>query len=119
MTQMTNNKKYDLEERTFLFGKNIIDLSKKLPNNNSNAVLIKQFIRSGTSVGANYREANETCTKKDFKFKIGICLRESKETAYWLKLLLHSNPTLSKEISPLLQENQELVKIFGAISNKT
>ena len=77
--------------------------------------IIDQIIRSGTSMGANYREAKETSTKKDFKFKIGICLRESKENAYWLQLIIEANPGLEKRIEPLLKENRELVKIFATI----
>jgi four helix bundle protein len=77
-------KRFNLEERTLNFGKRIIHLAKAIPINKVNNSLIDQLIRSGTSVGANYREANETITKKDFKFKIQICRKEAKETKYWL-----------------------------------
>jgi len=112
-------KSYNLEERTLEFGKRIIRLCKALLPNTINFKLIDQITRSGTSVGANYREANETLTKKDFKFKIGICLRESKETVYWLQLIIEANSEFEKRIESLLKENRELVKIFAAILIKS
>jgi four helix bundle protein len=75
-------------------------------------------VRSGTSMGANYREANETETKKDFKYRIRICRKEGKETVYWLKLIIEANPEFKKRIEPLLQESSELVKIFASILEK-
>ena len=113
------DKKYDLEERTLEFGKNIIRLCKSLPGNTVNFRLIDQVVRSGTSIGANYREANETVTKKDFKFKISLCLRESKETIYWLELIKEANLDFQERINKLLQETKELVKIFAAILEKS
>lgn len=115
MGEFSTNKCYDLEERTLEFGKRIIRMCKALPPNTINFKLTDQIIRSGTSVGANYREANETSTKKDFKFKIGICLRESKETIYWSQLIIEANQKFDKRIEPLLKENMELVKIFATI----
>ena len=113
------NKKYDLEDRTLEFGKRIIYLVKELPKNTINFNLCDQVIRSGTSMGANYREANETETKKDFCFRIRICRKEGKETIYWLKLIEEANPEFRKRIEPLLQETTELVKIFAAILEKS
>ena len=75
-------------------------------------------MRSGTSMGANYREANETETKKDFKYRIRICRKEAKETIYWLNLIIESNSYLKTRIEPLLQETHELLKIFAAIAQK-
>ncbi|MBI4812313.1 four helix bundle protein [Candidatus Falkowbacteria bacterium] len=115
MTEIINSKRYDLEDRTLEFGKRIIRLSKALPKNTINFKLIDQVIRSGTSMGANYREANKTETKKDFKFRIRICRKEGKETIYWLNLIIEANPEFSERIKPLLQETAELVKIFAAI----
>ena len=112
------NRHYDHEERTFNFGAKIINMAKALPRNQVNLILSNQIIRSGTSIGANYCEANETSTKKDFKFKIGICRKEAKETIYWLKLIIHANPELKEKINPLIQEATELMKIFGAILEK-
>lgn len=118
MTKTQNSKQYDLEDRTLEFGKRIINLSKALPKNTINFKLIDQLVRSGTSMGANYREANETETKKDFKFRMRICRKEGKETIYWLNLIIEANPEFEERIKPLLQETSELVKIFAAILNK-
>jgi len=112
-------KKYDLNERTLEFGKRIIRLAKTLAKNPINLVLVSQIVRSGTSVGANYREANETKTKKDFLFRMRICLKEAKETDYWLNIIIEANPHLEKRIQPLAQEAIELVKIFASIILKS
>lgn len=113
------NKIYDLEDRTLEFGKRIIRMCQALPKNTINFKLIDQIIRSGTSMGSNYREANETETKKDFKYRIRICRKEGKETIYWLHLIIEANPEFNKRIMPLLQETIELVKIFAAILEKS
>jgi four helix bundle protein len=110
--------KYDLEERTLDFGKRIIRMAKSLPKSTINFKLIDQVVRSGTSMGANYREANETETKKDFKYRIRICRKEGKETIYWLKLIIEANLEFKNRIKPLLQESSELVKIFASILEK-
>lgn len=119
MTQIQISKKYDLEDRTLEFGKRIIRLAKALPKNSVNFNLIDQVTRSGTSMGANYREANETQTKKDFLFRIRICRKEGKETIYWLHLIVEANPEFAERIQPLLQETVELVKIFATIAEKS
>jgi len=113
------DKKYDLEDRTLELGKEIIRLCKILPANTINFRLIDQSVRSGTSFGANYREANETDTKKDFRFKIRICLRESRETIYWLELIKEANPNFQIRINQLIAETKEMVKIFGSILAKS
>lgn len=118
MTKSQNYKQYDLEDRTLEFGKRIIRMCKALPKNNINFKLIDQIIRSGTSVGANYREANETETKKDFKYRIRISRKEGKETIYWLQLIIEANPEFRKRIELLLEETTELVKIFASILKK-
>jgi four helix bundle protein len=82
------NKKYDLEERTALFAERVRDFCLKLPKNTANAEYILQLIRAGSSPGANYIEANETIGDKDFKMKIKTCRRESKESGYWLRLVI-------------------------------
>jgi four helix bundle protein len=119
MNKIQNSKKYNLEERTLEFGKRIIRLVKALQKNTINARLADQIVRSGTSIGANYREANETETKNDFKYRIRICRKESKETIYWLNLIIEANPLFNERINPLLQETSELVKIFAAILTKS
>ncbi len=119
MIKIQNSKKYDLEDRTLEFGKRIIHLSKALPKNSVNYTLVSQITRSGTSLGANYREANETETKKDFLFRMRICRKEGKETIYWMNLIIEANPELSVRIEPLLEETVELVKIFATIIQKS
>ena len=114
-----NNKRYDLDERTLNFSKRIINLAKSLPKNQINFNLVSQIIRSGTSVGANYREANETSTRKDFLYRARICRKEAKETLYWLNLINESNPTFIKRTKLLSQETTELIKIFAAIIIKS
>ncbi|MDD5568388.1 MAG: four helix bundle protein [Candidatus Omnitrophica bacterium] len=109
------NKKYDLEDRTLLFAKACIDLCKIFIRNTINIELISQLIRSSSSVGANYREANDSTTKKDFYHRIGICRREAKESKYWLELLLHSNKNISNSIEPLIDEALQLARIFASI----
>ncbi|MFH0972884.1 MAG: four helix bundle protein [Patescibacteria group bacterium] len=116
---MQKSKQYDLEDRTLEFSRRIIRLTKALPKNTVNFKLIDQVVRSGTSMGANYREANETETKKDFKYRIRICRKEGKETIYWLQLIIEANPEFKKRVDPLLQETIELVKIFAAILIKS
>jgi len=108
--------KYDLEERTLKFSKYCVDLCKKVEKNIINNELIKQLIRSACSIGANYREANDTITKKDFLHKAGICRREAKESKYWLELVLHANQKLNKEIEPLIDESLQLARIFASMT---
>ncbi len=119
MTEIQKSKMYNLEERTLEFGKRIIRMCKFLPKNNVNTTLIHQVMRSGTSLGANYREANETETKKDFSFRIRICRKEGKETIYWLHLIVEANQELESRINPLISETTELVKIFASIAQKS
>jgi len=106
-----------LEERTLKFAKDCIDLYKKVEKNTINIELLKQSVRATCSVGANYREANDTITKKDFLHKTGICRREAKESKYWLELILHANQTLSKEIEPLIDEALQLARIFASMTS--
>ena len=119
MAENGNQKRYDLEERTLEFSKKIIRLAREFPKNTVNFKLIDQLIRSGTSMGANYREANETETKRDFCFRIRICRKEGKETLYWLQLVEEANPDFKEKIKVLFQETTELVKIFAAILEKS
>lgn len=108
--------KYDLEDRTLKFAKNCIDICKKIQKDIINIEIIRQLIRSCCSVGANYREANDTITKKDFIHKTGISRREAKESKYWLKLLAHANSDYNKEIEPLIGEALQLARIFASMS---
>lgn len=112
-------RKYDLEDRTALFAERVRDFCLKLPKNLANAEYIPQLIRSGSSPGANYIEANESIGDKDFKMKIRTCRRESKESAYWLRLIITSgSEDMEKERAYLRQEAKELMLIFNAILKK-
>ena len=117
--QNPNDKKFDLVERTSKFGEKIIIFAKKLPENSINRTLINQFVRSGTSVGANYMEADCAESKKDFQHKIAISKKEAKETEHWLRMISTANPDESTECEKLWNESHELVLIFSSIINKT
>jgi len=114
-----NSKKFDLEERTAKFGENIIEFAKKIPKNILTNSLINQLIRAGTSIGANYCEADCAETKKDFEHKLGICKKESKETKHWLRMIAKSNPEFNKKTRELWQEAHELNLIFISIVKKS
>ncbi len=119
MDEKTTVKKYDLEERTFKFAKEVIAFTNRLKKSIPNVEIIKQVIRSSGSVGANYIEANEALGKKDFVMRIKICRKESKESIYWLRLLEVDGDNTEKERQILINEATELMKIFGAIVEKT
>jgi len=108
-------REYDLEKRTTDFSIEIISLAKVLKKDVVNTPLINQIVKSGTSIGANYCEANGASSKRDFKNKIYICKKESKETKYWLEVIAKSNPESSKNCRKLWKEAQELVFIFSKI----
>lgn len=107
---------YNLEERTLKFSKNVITLLKKIPSTNINKPIISQLIRSATSIGANYQEANGGASKKDFRNKITICKQESKETMYWITLLAHCEDQFKTDLRQLWQEAKELTLIFSRIA---
>jgi len=110
MTQISNNKQYDLEDRTLKFAKTIIRFINKLPKTISNIEIARQLIRSAGSIGANYIEANESLSKKDFIMRIKICKKEAKESRYWLNLIeIIKNPELDEERLNYLQETTELM----------
>jgi len=115
MHQDNKNIKYDLEERTARFSEDILSFNQQVRRNMVNAHIIYQLTRSGTSIGANYCEANGACSKKDFKNKIHYCKKESKETEYWLRMINKSNPEHIKSIMKLRQENHEFTLIFSKI----
>jgi four helix bundle protein len=115
-----NSKHYDLEERTFLFAKNVRALVKKLPKTIINIEDGKQLVKASGSVGANYIEANESLSKKDFVYRVKICRKESKESIYFLRLLdLENNTNWGMEKEGLIEEATELMKIFGSIITKS
>ncbi|TAN57712.1 four helix bundle protein [Patescibacteria group bacterium] len=116
----TSNKIYDLEERTFQFAKRVAIFCKVLPKTATNIEYGKQVIRSSGSIGANYIEANEALSKKDFQMRIKICRKEAKETVYWLRLIIETNGEESiRDGAPLLQEATELKKILSSILEKS
>ena len=112
------NSKFDLEERTLKFAKQIIHLCQEFPQNTVNFKLIDQVIRSAGSIGANYREANDALGKKDFIHRLRIARKEAKETIFWLELIVEANPTLKDKVMFLISECIELRNILSAIINK-
>lgn len=107
--------KYDLEERTAKFSEIIIKFCRDIPENSITKVLILQLVRAATSIGANYCEADDAESKKDFIHKIGICKKEARETKYWLRLIANAKPEIRDEIKKLWIEAKELNLIFNAI----
>ena len=118
MTKNPNSKPYDLEERTYLFAKRCRELAKKLPRTVSNLEDGRQLIRSSGSVAANYIEANESVSRKDFALRIKIARKEAKESQPWLRLCEAGDDGLQQEQQLLLAEALELCKIFGSILEK-
>jgi len=104
----------DLCERTALFGEEVIKFAKKIHQNPVTIRLISQIVGAGTSVGANYCEADDAVSKRDFKKSIGTCRKESKETKYWLRMVATAEPNLKNEARVLWQEAKELNLIFGS-----
>jgi len=120
MTKKKNSKLYDLEDRTFAFAKRVRGFVKELPKTLSNIEDGRQLIKSSGSVGANYIEANESLSKKDFLMRIKISRKEAKESRYWIKLVETSGEQkLEKDRNELTTEATELMNIFGAILQKS
>jgi four helix bundle protein len=110
---------FDLEERTAKFGEAIVRFSRKLPRDPTNNRLIDQLVGCGTSVGANYCEANGSVSKKDFRYSISRCVKEAKETRFFLRMIAASEPTLAEEARSLYREAGELQMIFASMFRKT
>ena len=108
-------KQYDLEEKFGRFGEKIIDLAKRVSRDTITIPILSQLIRSGTSIGANYMEANGASSKKDFKNKIHICKKETKETMHWLRMLARAYEQESTECRELWQEAKGYAKMFYSI----
>ena len=120
MAKNQNSKPYDLEERTFLFARDVRKFVKTLPKTIANIEDIKQVVKASGSVGANYREANEAISKKDFVMRMKISRKEAKESAYWLRLIHETNELKNgNEAKNLLDEANELKKILSSIIEKT
>ena len=109
------NKKFDLEKRTIKFSSEIIVFAKTLKKDATNIPLISQLVRSATSIGANYHEANGASSKKDFRNKVYLCKKEARETKYWLEVIAKANKESSDLARKLWQESHELTLIFSKI----
>ncbi len=118
MTNNNTNTKWDLEERTAKFGEEVILFCKKVPSDPITTPLITQLVKAGTSVGANYCEADDAESKKDFKHKIGIVKKESRESKHFIRMIITAVPKLREEGKPLWQEATELNLNFNSIFNK-
>ena len=117
---MTNyqNPKFDLEERTAKFGEESIKFANKIPKNPITLPLVEQFVKASTSVGANFCEADDAESKKDFQHKIGICKKEARECKHWMRMIAIAVPNLKEDARILWQEAKELNLIFNSIVNK-
>ena len=117
---MMNNKEFskELEKRTKEFAIKIINLPSKLPNTAEGIVIRNQITKSGTSIGANYREANHARSKPDFKNKIKICESEASETQYWLEVIVEAKMMSWEQVKTDYEECSELLAIFTSISTK-
>jgi four helix bundle protein len=112
------DKNYDLEERTAVFGENIIKFLRTIRRNAINAPIISQLVRSATSIGANYCEADNAESRKDFRHKIGLCRKESRETMYWLRQISAAQPDRIEEARIFWKEAKELNLIFSKVIRK-
>jgi four helix bundle protein len=106
---------YDLEERTASFGEEVIKFVQCIPKRVDTNSLISQLVRSATSIGANYCEADDAESKKDFLHKIGICRKEARETKHWLRMMVVAVPEIKEKAGVLWQEAKELNLILAAI----
>ena len=117
MTNPQFSNKYDLEERTAKFGENVITFCRSIKSDKLADPILNQLIRSGTSIGANYMEANGASSKKDFQNKIFICKKEAQETKHWLRMVKSFMPDKVEKIDQLWKEAQELTLIFQKIGS--
>lgn len=118
MSEELGKKKYDLGERTARFGEAIIRLAKKVPDVTANRPVIRQLVAAGTSVGANYNEADDASTDRDFCWKIGTCRKEASETKFWLRMVATAEPACKQEARELWREANQLHLIFARIYRK-
>ena len=109
---------WDLLDRTAAFGEQVVRFSKRIPRDPTNNRLIDQLVGAATSVGANYCEGNESVSKKDFKFSISRCVKEAKETKFFLRMVVAAEPSLADEARPLYREAHELLCIFASMRKK-
>jgi four helix bundle protein len=111
-------RKFDLEERTARFGEAVIQFARRLPRDPITESLICQLVKSATSIGANYCEADDAGSRKEFRYRISVCKRESRETKHWLRMLAVAVPNIKDDARPLWTEAKELYLIFAAIYRK-
>ena len=116
--QNSHRHPFDLEERTAVFGENIVRFSRQIPRDPSNNRLIDQVVGAGTSVAANFCEANDCFSKKDFRYTVKRCLKEAKETRLFLRLIAASEPQLAETARPLYREATELIRILATMYRK-
>jgi len=109
---------FDLEERTAVFGENVVRLSRKIPRDPTNNRLIDQLVGASTSVGANFCEANDCYSRKDFRFTVKRCIKEAKEARFFLRMVAASEARLASEARPLYREATELIRILAAMYRK-
>jgi four helix bundle protein len=109
---------FDFEERTAVFGEDIVGFSKKIPRHPANDRLINQVVGAGTSVGANFCEANDCVSKKDFRYCAKRCIKEAKETRFFLRMIAKSEPSLANEARRLYREATELIRILATMHRK-
>ena len=108
-------KPFNLQERTALFGEAIIGFSKNIPRSPTNDRLIDQIVGAGTSVGANFCEASDSMSQKDFRHSAKRCIKEAKETRFFLRMIAKSEPSLAPEARLLYREATELILILGSM----
>ena len=114
-TEQAVERTYDLEERTARFGEAIIDFANIIPQTAVTRPLIEQLVGCGTSVGANYCEADDAVSKKEFRLRCGTCKKEARETKHFLRMIVRALPELKSQARPLWQEAKELHLIFAKI----
>jgi len=115
----TQHVAYDLEERTACFGEACLRFARKVAPSAVNNPLVSQLVRAATSIGANYCEADDGVSSKDFRNKIGLCRKEERETKHWLRMIASANEGLKAEARPLWNEAKELNLIFSRIFRNT
>jgi four helix bundle protein len=115
MSETPARKKFDLGERTALFGEAALKLAKKIPDVTANRPVIRQLVAAATSVGANYNEADDASSDRDFCYKMAICRKEASETKYWLRMVATAEPACKQEARELWREAKQLHFIFAKI----
>ena len=112
-------RRFDLEERTASFGEAVIDFLKTVPLTPLTRHMVDQLVRASTSVGANYSEANDAGSRKEFRYRLTLCKRESRESKFWLRMIARARPDRRDASRTLYREADELNRIFAAIHRKS